>query len=221
MTSSRSWLERGALAFVLLTTSGCGDGRPATASDAGGLDSGAADTADTKEPDADPMDADTPDAGADVDGEGSGSCVSVTGGGPEPWLDLQVVGRQFEAYEGRRIRVVVTCGDDGRLGIAEAAIANGAFALTFPATLNYGCYTEIALYVDDDNDDACDVGEPLWGWVTGIVQDHLLVEALSDRAVPYGRGTQHGQGLRHLAPSAWPLHNQLLTDLAMPMPCPG
>ena len=140
------------------------------------------------------MGGDTADAGADVDGGGSNSCVSVTGGGPEPWLDLQIVGRQFAAYEGRRIRIVVASRAGWRLGVADAAIANGAFALTIPATFVYGGYTEIALYVDDDTDDACDVGEPLWGWVTGIVQENLLVEATPDGPCLSGGGPSMVKG---------------------------
>jgi hypothetical protein len=77
------------------------------------------------------------DAGADVDAGGTSSCVSVTGGGLEPWLDLQIVGRQFDAYEGRRIRVVVASRVGWRLGVADAAIAGGAFALSLPATLHF------------------------------------------------------------------------------------
>ena len=113
MTSLLSWVGGGALGFVLLATNGCGDARSATTSDSGARDSG---TSDRNEPDADAMGGDTPEAGADVDGGGSNSCVSVTGGGPEPWLDLQIVGRQFDAYEGRRIRIVVASQVGWRLG---------------------------------------------------------------------------------------------------------
>ena len=74
----------------------------------------------------------------------------MTGGGLEPWLDLQIVGRQFDVYEGRRIRIVVSSDVGGRLGVADVAISSGAFALTIPGTFNYGYYTEIALYVDDE-----------------------------------------------------------------------
>jgi hypothetical protein len=221
MTSLLCWLRAGALGFGLLATNGCEDDRPATTTDAGGQDSGAADSADTHQPVADATDGGTPDVGADADGGGGSSCVSVTGSGPEPWLDLQVVGRQFDAYEGRRIRVVVTCQVGLRRGVAEAAIANGAFALTFPATINDGCYAEIALYVDDDGDDACDVGEPLWGWVTGIVQDNLLVEVSPTEKCLTGGGPSMVKGCAIWNPPRGPCTINYVTDLAVPMPCPG
>jgi hypothetical protein len=218
MTSLLSWVGAGAFCFVLLTTNGCGHARPATTTDSGAQDSV---TADTTEPDADAMGGDTPYAVADVDGGGSNSCVSVTGGGPEPWLDLQIVGRQFDAYEGRRIRIVVASRVGWRLGVADAAIANGAFALTIPATFNYGYYTEIALYVDDDADDACDVGEPLWGFVTGIVQENLLVEATPDGPCLSGGGPSMAKGCRLWPPPAGPCAINFQADLAMRLPCPG
>ena len=217
MTSLLVWVGRAALGFVLLTTNGCGDARSAAAGDSGARDSG---TADINEPDADAM-GNTPDAGADVDGGGNNSCVSVTGGGLGPWLDLQIVGRQFDAYEGRRMRIVVASHSGGRLGVAEAAIADGAFALTIPATFNYGYYTEIALYVDDDTDDACDDGEPLWGFVTGIVQETLLVEATPDGPCLSGGGPSMAKGCRPWPPPAGPCTINFQADLAMRLPCPG
>ena len=218
MTSLLSWVGGGALGFVLLATNGCGEARPATTTDSGARDSG---TADTTEPDADAMGGDTLYAVADVDGGGSNSCVSVTGGGPEPWLDLQIVGRQFDAYEGRRIRIVVAGLVGWRLGVADAAIASGTFALTIPATFVYGGYTEISLYVDDDADDACDVGEPLWGWVTGIVQENLLVEVTPDGPCLSGGGPSMVKGCFIWQPPAGPCAINFQADLAMPLPCPG
>jgi hypothetical protein len=200
MTSLASWVGWGALGFVLLTTNGCGDARSATTSDSGGDN--------------------TPDAGADVDG-GTNSCVSVTGGGAEPWLDLQIVGRQFDAYEGRRIRIVVASHVGGRLGVADAAIANGAFALTIPGTFNYSYYTEIALYVDDDADQACDVGEPLWGFVTGIVQENLLVEATPDGPCLSGGGPSMSKGCRSWLRQIGPCVINSQADLKMRLPCSG
>jgi hypothetical protein len=218
MTSLLSWVRSGALAFALLTAQGCGDGRSATAADAGAQD---AVTADGNQPDADAIGGSTSDARADADGGGSGSCVSATGGGPEPWLDLEIVGRQFEAYEGRRIRIVVTCQAGWRLGVAEARMTDGGFALAIPATFNNGCYSEIALYVDDDADDACDVGEPLWGFVTGIVQQTLLVEVTPDGPCLSGGGPSMAQGCRPWPRPVGPCVINGQGDLAMRLPCPG
>jgi hypothetical protein len=197
----------GALGCVLLAMNGCGDARPATVADA--------------------MGDDAPDAGADVDVDvdvdvgSTGSCVSVTGGGLEPWLDLQIGGRQFDAYEGRRIRIVVASDVGGRLGVADAPITSGAFALTIPATFNYGYYTEIDLYVDDDTDQTCDTGEPLWGFVTGIVQENLLVDVTPDGPCLSGGGPSMFQGCRKwLTPvGACAINGQ--ANLAVRLPCPG
>lgn len=200
MTSLPSGIGAGALGLVLLTTSACGPARFATTTDAGERESSTADAAD--------------------DG-GRPSCVSVTGGGLEPWLDLQIVGRQFDAYEGRRIRIVVASDAGLRLGVADAAIAGGAFALTIPATFNYGYYTEIALYVDDDADDACDVGEPLWGFVTGIVQENLLVEVTPDGPCLTGGGPSMSQGCHQWRPPVGPCVINGQADLQARLPCPG
>ena len=216
MTWVLSWVGGIALGFALLTTNGCGDARSATTGDAGAQDSG---TADTSEPDADAMVADAPEAGADADGGGSQSCVNVTGGGPEPWLELQIVGRQFDAFEGRRLRIVVACQPGGRFGVAAAAIAGGAFALTIPGAFNYGCYTEVALYVDDDADDACDVGEPLWGWVTGIVQENLLVEVTPEGLCLTGGGPSMLKGCHIWRAPVGPCVINGQADLQMRLPC--
>jgi hypothetical protein len=217
MTSLLSWVGQLALGFVLLTANGCGDARSATTSDAGGPDSG---TADANEPDADAIGGDTPDAGVDADDGGSNSCVSVTGGGLEPWLDLQIVGRRFDAYEGRRIRIVVAFGVGGRLGVADVAIGSGAFELTIPGTFNYGAYTEISLYVDNDADDACDVGEPLWGLVTGIVQETLLVEVTPDGQCLSGGGPSMFKGCTSWRPPAGPCVVNAQAHLETRLPCP-
>lgn len=207
-----------ALGFALLSASGCGGRGSAATTEAGGRDSS---PTDSNGPDADAIDGNPSDGGADVDGGDSASCVSVTGGGLEPWLDLQIVGREFDAYEGRPIRIVVASRVGWRLGVANAAITDGAFALTIPATFNYGYYTEIALYVDDDADDACDVGEPLWGFVTGIVQETLLVEATPDGPCLSGGGPSMFQGCRPWAPPADACVINSQADLTMRLPCPG
>ena len=209
MTSAISCAGWGALCSLLLTTTGCGDTRLATTTDSG------------IHSHVDATGGDTLDAGADADGGDSNTCVSVTGGGLQPWLDLQLSGRQFDAYEGRRIRIVVASDVGGRLGVADATIANGAFALTIPATFNYGYYTEISLYVDDDGDDTCDVGEPLWGFVTGIVQATLVVDVTPDGPCVSGGGPSMFQGCAGWLTPSGPCVVNGQAPLAMRLPCPG
>ena len=138
----------------------------------------------------------------------------------EPWLDLQIVGSQFDAYEGRRIRIVVSNNPGGRLGVAEATIASGAFELTIPGTLDYGYYLEIALYVDDNANSACDVGEPLWGLVAGIVQENLRVDATPAAPCLSGGGPNMFQGCDSWQTPTSPcvINGQL--DLQMRLSCP-
>ena len=94
MTSLFPWAGA-ALALVWLTGSGCGDARSATTADAAGLDSSTADFVDAG---ADERGGHASDGGVDVDGEGGHSCISVTGAGLEPWLDLQIVGRHHDDW---------------------------------------------------------------------------------------------------------------------------
>jgi hypothetical protein len=136
-------------------------------------------------------------------------------------LDLQIAGHQFDAYEGRRIRVVAASQAGWRLGVAEAPIASGAFALTIPATINYGYYEEISLYVDDDGDDTCDAGEPLWGLVTGIVQETPVVEVTPDSVCITGGGPSMVQGCHPWRPPAGACVINGQADLTMQLPCPG
>jgi hypothetical protein len=209
-----------AVGFVLLTANGCGDARPTTTSDSGAGDAG---SADASQPGADAMGGepgDVTDAGIGVDGEAGNSCVSVTGGGLEPWLDLQIAGSQFDAYEGRRIRIVVSNNVGGRLGVAEATIASGAFELTIPETFDYGYYPEIALYVDNNANSACDVGEPLWGFVTGIVQENLRVDATPAAPCLSGGGPNMFQGCDSWLTPTSPCVINGQPDLQMRLPCP-
>ena len=208
MTSLPSWVGVGALGFVLLTTSGCGDAHSVPTSEAGAQDAGASDIVTM------------PEAGTDGDGDGGDSCVVVTGGGPGPWLDLQIVGHRFDAYEGRRIRIVVAASRDGRLGVADAVISGGAFELTIPGAFNYGFYTEVSLYVDDNANEACDAGEPLWGFVTGIVQANLLVEASPDGPCLSGGGPSMIQGCHPWHRPLGPCTINAQADLTMRLPCP-
>jgi hypothetical protein len=163
----------------------------------------------------------TADTGTGVlDGGASTSCVSVTGGGLEPWLDLEVVGREFNAHDDRRMRIVVSSDVGGRLGVADEVITDGAFELTMPATINYSYYTEIALYVDEDGDEACDVSEPIWGLVTGIVTENLAIEATPDGPCVNGGGPQVGAGCRSWLAPAGPCVVNGQTDLEKRLPCP-
>lgn len=94
------------------------------------------------------------------------ACVSVQGSGQGPWYDVDVVGTEFDAYDGRRVRVIVALNAAAnRSGVAEATISGGRFALAMPAVRS-AAYTEIGVYVDVDDSGGCDVGEPLWAYTT-------------------------------------------------------
>jgi hypothetical protein len=116
------------------------------------------------------------------------------------------------------MRIVVTGVD--RRAVADVDVADGAFDLAIAQTIDYGAYTEIALYVDEDLNDICSASEPLWGLVTGIVQENLLLEVTPDKVCVNGGGPRVGVGCR-----SWPrlsgtcfVNGQ--TDLTTGLPCP-
>jgi hypothetical protein len=90
------------------------------------------------------------------------SCVNVSGDAPG---DLSVSGSEFDAYAGERVHLAVVSAVG--VGIGEATIEAGAFELTLPGALTD--FTSIAIYVDTDSDDVCDLDEPFWEHTTGIL----------------------------------------------------
>jgi len=125
----------------------------------------------------------------------SSSCVAVSGtcevnGGP--CLDLEVVGSQFDAYEGQIARIVTNAlGVDltaagTAIGVAQAKIVGGEFALSMPLTLSD--YTGISLYIDHNCSSTCDVGEPMWGMTTSVTTTFdtpYLLELTADDLSPF------------------------------------
>jgi len=102
-------------------------------------------------------------------GSATGSCVNVSGAGDEPWFDLTVVGTQFDADEGQRMRIAVGTQAGNRFGIAELPIVGGAFTLSMPEVLNAGWYVQVTLYVDRNDNDTCETDEHVWDWATRSV----------------------------------------------------
>lgn len=117
-------------------------------------------------------------------------------------------------------RVVVASYVGGRLGVAETVITGGGFELTIPSTIEYSSYTQIAMYVDEDTDDTCDVGEPLWGFVTGSVQENVLLEVTPDDRCLSGGGPNVGAGCRPWSTLAGPCEINGQAALDMRLPCP-
>src|SRR5262245_34895196 len=83
-------------------------------------------------------------------------CVNVSGAGRQPWYDLTIAGTQFNADEGARMRIVVASQSPNRVGVGEVSIKNGAFTLSLPQVLNSDLYIGISLYVDRNQDNACE-----------------------------------------------------------------
>lgn len=200
------------LCALVLCLAAC-DGDPETSVDSGSpnVDSGSPDL-DSGSPN---VDSGSPnvdeDAGADP------TCVSVTGAGGEPWLDLRLVGRQFDAYEDARIRVIV--GSAGRVGVAHAQIHDGSFEMLLPGTMNFDLYNEVGLYIDDNSNDSCDDGERQWGYVSGRVMDHLLLEVTPDTLCVINGGPQVGAGCRAWNPQPEPCYVDGPVDIRMSLPC--
>lgn len=225
-----SFLKPGVCSCVMslaaVAAAGC-TGGSAAPSEVGVQDAGTAAQTDASVRDAGlatAVDASVRDAGdagtAPDSGIAATECVDVTGAGTEPWLDLQIVGEQLDAHENARIRVVVSADPNGRLGVAAATITNGAFELLMPDTINYGYYTEIALYVDVNGNDACDEGEAVWGFVSGIVQDDLRLEVNPLSYCVRNGGPQVGAGCRSWHAPAGTCTINGVTDLEVARTCP-
>lgn len=137
-------------------------------SDSDGFAEETSDSASDADWDASPWE---PDSSSD-----SGSCFNVSGAGSEPWFDLVVVGTQFEAYEGERVRVVASASAtlDDRLGVADTEIVDGMFVLSLPEVLNFHYYVSVVVHIDLNADDTCTSDEPLWSTATPIVDQDLL-----------------------------------------------
>lgn len=114
-------------------------------------------------------------------GSPTGACVNVSGAGDEPWFDLTIVGTQFNADNGARMRVVVATQTPNRVGIGDIPIENGAFTLSMPQVLNSGYYVGISLYVDRNQDNACETAEDVWDFTTPIVAGNLQYDVTPDK----------------------------------------
>jgi hypothetical protein len=105
-------------------------------------------------------------SGAGAGGAGDETCVNISGGGTEPWHDLTIVGTEFDADEGERMRIVVATQAGNRVGIADVPIVDGAFTVSMPRVLNDGYYVGVTLYVDRNHDDTCATEEQAWDFAT-------------------------------------------------------
>jgi hypothetical protein len=117
----------------------------------------------------------------DAGGSSTGTCVNVSGGGPEPWYNLTIVGTQFNADEGQTMRIVVASQTPYRVGIADLPVVGGAFTLSMPKVLNAGLYMGITLYVDRNHDNMCQTDEHVWGWATSAVMGDLRYGVTPDK----------------------------------------
>jgi hypothetical protein len=145
-------------------------------------------------------------------------CSEATGGGVEPSWDLRIVGTGFDAYDGMRIRAIAI-GGPARLGVAQDEITLGAFDLAIEGTIDDGAYVEVVLYVDADIDDACDESEALWGFVTGIAEDDLLLEVTPGELCVRDGGTRVGAGCRMWPEPFGPCYVNGGIELTMPLSC--
>ena len=152
---------------------------------------------------------------AGAGGAGAESCVNVSGGGKEPWYELTVVGAQYEADEGARMRVVVATQTGNRVGIAELPIVGGAFALSMPGVLNAGLYVGVTLYIDRNDNDTCEPDEHAWDWTTrtvlGDMRFDVTPDEMCDRTLMSCRPWESPQA------ACWVGTGD--TDLSEPLPC--
>jgi hypothetical protein len=155
------------------------------------------------------------DGTAGAGGAEDDSCTNVSGGGDEPWFDLIVVGTRFDADEGKRMRFVVGTQAGNRLGIAELPIVGGAFALTIPEVLNSGWYVGVTLYVDRNDNDACETEEHTWNFTTrsvlGDMRFDVTPDELCDDTLMTCRAAQPATEVCRIGSGD--------TDLTAPLPC--
>lgn len=151
---------------------------------------------------------------AGASGASTGSCVSLSGAGREPWYDLTITGTQFNADEGVLARIVVATQAPNRVGIGNAPIKNGAFTLSMPQVLNSGYYVGISLYVDRNQDNACETAEDVWDFTTPIVAGNLQYDVTPDK---WCNGASCL--LRSQSTQAPCFVGTGQTDLSKPLPC--
>jgi hypothetical protein len=103
------------------------------------------------------------------------TCVDISKAGTEPpRYAIEVVGGGFDAWDGKRLRVVTTDGEPAH-GVAQTTIRSGAFTVTIPEVI--GHYTGVGAYIDSNEDDACAAGEdPLWQMTTGVAAGDVTWE---------------------------------------------
>jgi hypothetical protein len=118
--------------------------------------------------------------GGGAEAAGSESCVNISGAGVEPWYDLSIVGAQFDAEEGERMRIAVATQKGNRVGIADIPIVGGSFTVSMPGVLNAGAYVGVTLYVDRNENDTCESDEHVWDWATRSVVGNVRYDVTPD-----------------------------------------
>jgi hypothetical protein len=147
-------------------------------------------------------------------GMGAGdSCIDVSHVDEMQRDDLEVIGTGFDAYDGNRVRILVTHGEP-TYGLGETPIENGAFDLLLPGVL--GDYTGIAVHIDRIRNNACDPDEEfIWQWTTGPAS--ARGPSIMERG---------GRSVAEVTPDtlrvfeqAGPCNLNGIFDLATPLPC--
>jgi hypothetical protein len=131
------------------------------------------------------------------------TCGIVSGESSEPTYRLTILGAELEAYDLSHARIVVSSAAHSAIG--DVQIRGGSFEWTRSGVLGDQTEAELAIFIDTNSSGACDVGEPAWEHVTGLVTEDTVVD-LAPRTAPWeglpGECTTSGG-----------------TDLTMPMPC--
>ncbi len=145
---------------------------------------------------------------------------------PRGWYDLHLVASGFDEYEGSLVRVV-SGGREGR-GVGQARIRDGAFELLVPSVVTD--YVSVGVYIDQNEDDACTLGEPTWSRNSGALAGNTGLDVANHRVnmvirLPLedcedcsGAWTRHpipqpSQDFPHCETGA-------ALDLSMPIACP-
>jgi hypothetical protein len=97
-------------------------------------------------------------------------------------LDMNILGKGFEAHEGRAVHVLTRTLYNGAIfGSGEAVIAGGGFALNFQKGYQRSSYQEVFLFVDVDGDGRCLPGTDHTAYVATSAFNPLRIEPIDEQ----------------------------------------
>jgi hypothetical protein len=88
-------------------------------------------------------------------GSGSNPTCLLPGHPTQKFLELQILGSDFGAHDGRTIYVIARTGSTGVLGCNFVTIRNGSFSISLPSGFERNSNEQVLWFVDVDADGIC------------------------------------------------------------------